>query len=58
MCRMDIVTTYLYVSLDNDIHMEIPEGFKVPEEHSSKSHKLYSIKLQRILYRLKQSGHM
>jgi len=38
--------------------MKIPEGFKVLEVHSSKSRNLYSIKLQRSLYGLKQSGHM
>ena len=25
---MDVVTAYLYGSLDSDIHMKIPEGFK------------------------------
>ncbi|XP_073061988.1 secreted RxLR effector protein 161-like [Primulina eburnea] len=28
---MDVVTAYLYGSLDNDIYMKIPEGFKPPE---------------------------
>jgi hypothetical protein len=28
---IDIVTTYLYGSIDNDIHMKILEGFKMPE---------------------------
>lgn len=28
---IDIVTAYLYGSLDNDIYMKIPEGFKMPE---------------------------
>ena len=27
---MDIVTSYLYGSLDLDIYMKIPEGFKLP----------------------------
>ena len=26
---MDVITTYLYGSMDNDIHMKIPEGFKL-----------------------------
>ena len=47
---MDVVTAYLYGSLDNDIYMEIPEGFKVPEASISKSKELYSIKLQRSLH--------
>jgi len=33
---MDVVTTYLYGSLENSIYMKISEGFKVPEVHSSK----------------------
>ncbi|XP_058776684.1 uncharacterized protein LOC131651013 [Vicia villosa] len=28
---MDVVTAYLYGSLDTDIYMKIPEGFKMPE---------------------------
>ena len=28
MWLMDVVTTYLYGSLDNDIYMKIPEGYK------------------------------
>ena len=27
---MNIITTYLYGSMDNDIHMKIPKGFKLP----------------------------
>ena len=53
---MDVVTAYLYGSLDSDIYMKIPEGFKMPESLSSKPKELYSIKLQRSLYGLKQSG--
>ncbi|WCJ40675.1 Retrovirus-related Pol polyprotein from transposon RE1 [Euphorbia peplus] len=53
---MDVVTTYLYGSLDNDIYMKIPEGFKLPEKCPKPE--LYSIKLQMSLYGLKQSGRM
>ena len=28
---IDVVTTYLYGSLDSDIYMKIPEEFKMPE---------------------------
>ena len=28
---MDVVTAYLYGTLDNEIYMKIPEGFKIPE---------------------------
>ena len=32
---MDVVTAYLYGSLDSDIYMKIPEGFKMPEALST-----------------------
>ena len=53
---MDIVTAYLYGSLDSDIYMKIPEGFKMPDACTPRN--LFSIKLQRSLYVLKQSGRM
>jgi hypothetical protein len=40
------------------IYMKIPEGYKMPEAYNSKSRIIYSIKLQRSLYGLKQSGRM
>ena len=55
---MDVITAYLYGSIDSDIHMKIPEGFKLPEAVSTKPRNMLSIKLQRSLYRLKQSGRM
>ena len=55
---MDVVTAYLYESLDSDIYMKIPEGFKMPEALSTKPKEMYLIKLQRSLYGLKQSGRM
>ena len=55
---MDVVNAYLYGSLDSNIYMKIPEGFKMPESYNSRPHNLYSIKLQRSLYGLKQSGRM
>ena len=53
---MDVITTYLYGSIGNDIYMKIPEGFTLHEANNTKSCSLYSIKLQRSLYELKQSG--
>ena len=53
---MDVVTAYLYGSLDTNVYMKIPEGFKLPEVMNSKPQSIYSIKLQRSLYGLKQSG--
>ena len=55
---MDVITAYLYGSIDSDIHMKIPEGFKLPEAVSTKPRNMLSIKLQRSLYGLKQSGRM
>ena len=55
---MDVITTYLYRSLDSDIYMKILEGFKMPEAYTSISREMYSIKLQRSIYGLTQSGRM
>ena len=38
--------------------MKIPKRFKLPGANSTKSRSMYSIKLQRSLYGLKQSGRM
>ena len=43
---MDVITTYLYGSMNNDKHMKIPEGFKLPEANCTKPCSMYSIKLQ------------
>ena len=56
MLLMDVVMAYLYGSLDSDIYMKILEGLKMPEAYTP--HNLYSIKLQRSLYGLKQSDRM
>ena len=56
MLLMDIVTAYLYGSLDSDIYMKIPEGFKLPDACTPRN--LFSIKLQRSLYGLEQSDRM
>ena len=52
---MDVITTYLYGSIDNDIYMKVPKGFKLPKANNIKPHSMYSIKLQQSLYGLKQS---
>ena len=44
---MDVVTAYLYGSLDTDIYMKVPESCK------SKPRVMFSIKLRRSLYGLK-----
>ena len=55
---MDVVTTYMYGSLGNDIYMKIPEGYKISKTYNITSRTMYSIKLQRSLYGLKQSECM
>ena len=52
---MDVVTAYLYETLDIEIYMNVPEGIKVPKEEE---HNLYSVKLQKSLCCLKQFGRM
>uniref|UniRef100_J3LCG2 Reverse transcriptase Ty1/copia-type domain-containing protein n=1 Tax=Oryza brachyantha TaxID=4533 RepID=J3LCG2_ORYBR len=42
---IDVVTTYLYGSLDSEIYMKVPDGIDIPNEKKS-------------LYGLKQSGRM
>ena len=42
---MDVVTAYLYGSLEKDIYMKLPEGFQLPDAYSSQPRDLYSIKL-------------
>ena len=44
--------------MDNDIYMKIPEGFKLLKANCTKPRSMYSIKLQRSLYGLKQFGRM
>ena len=55
---MNIITTYLYGSMDNDIYMKILKGFKLPKANCKKPRSMNSIKLQQSLYGLKQSGRM
>jgi len=37
MCLMDVFTTYLYGSIDNDVYMKILEGFKMHEAYNLNS---------------------
>jgi hypothetical protein len=53
---MNVVTTYPYESLDKDIHMKIPEGFKMPETFYDKPRSVYYIKLQKSLYRVEATS--
>ena len=58
MSLMDVVTAYLYSSLDNDIYMKIFEGFKLLEAYNMNSQEIYLIKLNKSLYGLKQFGRL
>jgi hypothetical protein len=53
---MDVVTAYLYGSLDSEIHMRVPKGLKIPGPNQNRN--MFSVRLQRSLYGLKQSGRM
>jgi hypothetical protein len=53
---MDIVTAYLYGSLDSNIYMKVPDGISVPNANIGRN--MYYVKLSKSLYGLKQSGMM
>jgi hypothetical protein len=53
---MDVVTAYLYGSLDSDIYMKVPDGIDVPNPKAKRN--MYCVKLQKSLYCLKQSCRM
>ena len=43
---MDVITTYLYGFMDNDIYMKILEGIKLHEANCTKPRNMYLIKLK------------
>ena len=53
---MDVVTAYLYGSLDSDIYMKVPDGISVPDSRTNRN--MYCVKLTTSLYGLKQSGRI
>jgi hypothetical protein len=53
---MDVVTAYLYGSLDSDIYMKVPDGIFILNTHAN--HSMYCVKLVKSLYGLKQSGRI
>ena len=55
---MDVVTAFLYGSLDAHIYMKIPNGFKIPNIKENENRNMYSVKLKMSLYDLKQSSWM
>jgi hypothetical protein len=48
---MDVVTAYLYGSLDSDIYMKVPDGISVPNANVGRH--IYCVKLNKSLYGLK-----
>ena len=55
---LDVIIAYLYGSIDNDIHIKIPERFTLLEVVNAKPRSMCTIKLQRSLYGLKQFVRM
>jgi hypothetical protein len=53
---MDVMTAYLYGSLDSDIYMKVPNGISILNIHAN--HNMYCVKLTKSLYDLKQSERM
>jgi hypothetical protein len=53
---MDVVTAYLYGSLDSVIYMKVPNGIPVSNMHIN--YNMYCVKLVKSLCGLKQSGRM
>jgi hypothetical protein len=51
---MDVMTAYLYESLDLDIYMKVPDGISISNMHVN--HNMYCVKLVNSLCSLKQSG--
>ena len=48
MSLINVITTYLYRTMDNDIYMKILEEFKLSEANCTKPRSMYSINLQAI----------
>ena len=53
---MDVVTAYLYGSLDSDIYMKVPDGIQILNPNANRN--MHCVKLQKSLYGLKQSGRI
>jgi hypothetical protein len=53
---MDVVTVYLYGSLDSDIYIKVSNGISTPNANIGSN--MYYVKLNKSWYDLKQSGRM
>ena len=51
---MDVVTVYLYGSLDSDIYMKVPEGLDIPNPNANRN--MYCVKLKKVIIWLKAVG--
>jgi hypothetical protein len=54
--QMDVVTAFLYSTIDKEIYIEIPEGYELVEEGIDKTDNV--LKLLRGIYGLKQAGYL
>jgi hypothetical protein len=53
---IDVVTAYLYGSLDSNIHIKVPSGISVPNANVGRN--MFCVKFIKSLYDLKQSGRI
>jgi hypothetical protein len=53
---MDVMTAYLYGSLNSDIYIKVLDGISIPNMNANRN--MYSVKHVKSLYALKQSGRM
>jgi hypothetical protein len=53
---MDVVTAYLYESLNSNIYMKVPNGISVSIMNAN--HNIYCVNLVKSLYGLKQLGRI
>jgi hypothetical protein len=53
---MDVVTVYLYGSLDSDIYIKVPDGISISNVNIGRN--IYCVMLNKSLYRVKQSGRV
>ena len=44
---MDVVTAYLYGSLDSDIYVKVPDGIQILNPNVN--HNMYCVKLQKVI---------
>ena len=45
---MDVVTAYLYGSLDSEIYMKVPDGISIPNPKANRN--MYCVKLQKVIW--------